>query len=69
MSNSNDMPTEAAIQTVMKNIPGCTREQAIERLEYERDQKYRFGGNRSETSHLIRRGKVGPGPNCYGPMF
>ena len=67
MSNPDRLPTEAAIQTVMKMIPGCTREQAIERLEYERDHKYRFNG--SENSHLIRRGKVGPGPNCYGPMF
>jgi hypothetical protein len=69
MSKSNDMPTEVSIQSVMKRIPGCTREQAIERLEYERDHKYSFGGNRSENSHLIQRGKVGPGPNCYGPMF
>lgn len=69
MSKPNDMPTEAAVQTIMERIPGCTREQAIERLEYERDQKYRFRNKSSETSHFIRRGKVGPGPNCYGPMF
>jgi hypothetical protein len=69
MSKPDDMPTETAIQTVMEMIPGCTREQAIERLEYERHQKYRFRSKSSENSHLIRRGKVGPGPNCYGPMF
>ena len=69
MSKPGDMPTEEAIRAVMKNIPGCTREQAIERLEYERDRKYRFRNKSQETSHLIRHGKEGPGPNCYGPMF